>query len=53
MVCGGPDIFVYQPCGTRDETLKVGLAENKSSFTRAEDESPVRERQADEILSGL
>jgi hypothetical protein len=26
-VCGGPDIFVYQPYG-RDETLKVGLAEH-------------------------
>ena len=24
-VCGGPDIFVYQPRGTKDDTLNVRL----------------------------
>jgi hypothetical protein len=34
-VCGGPDVFVYQPYGIRGETLKVRIWSHYSELGRS------------------
>ncbi|OJJ49980.1 hypothetical protein ASPZODRAFT_13084 [Penicilliopsis zonata CBS 506.65] len=51
-VCGGPDTFVYQPYGIKDETLKWSLA---YTFRADDDDEPIRTLSwgsSDELLLG-
>ncbi|PLB52265.1 WD repeat protein [Aspergillus steynii IBT 23096] len=51
-VCGGPDVFIYQPYGILDETLKWSLVH---TFRCGDDDEPVRTLSwgsPDELLLG-